>query len=95
MVVDIRIGSPNFKKWISLELRSGDGSMLWIPPGFAHGFACLDKINTVIYSCTNYRDKDTEQGILWNDKSLKIKWPIKKPIISKKDKLNPEFKDFV
>ena len=95
VVVDIRKNSKTFGKHYSIILSNENCTSIYIPPGFAHGFACLGKINTVIYSCTNYRDKDSEQGILWNDKSLKIKWSIKKPIISKKDKLNPKFKDFV
>ena len=60
---------------------------------FAHGFASLDPINTVLYSCTQYRNKNSEHGILWNDKTLKINWKVKKPIISKKDRKNPEFED--
>ncbi len=95
VVVDIRKNSKTFGKHYSIVLSNENCTSIYIPPGFAHGFACLAKINTVIYSCTNYREENSERGILWNDKSLKIKWPIKKPIISKKDKLNPEFKDFV
>ena len=95
VVVDIRKNSKTFGKHYSIILSDENCTSLYIPPGFAHGFACLGKINIVIYSCTNYRVKDNEYGIMWNDKSLKIKWPIKKPIISKKDKLNPKFKDFV
>ena len=66
---------------------------VFIPPGFAHGFGTLEKENVVIYSCTKYRHKNSEKGICWNDKSLKIKWGIKNPIISKKDKNNERFKD--
>lgn len=95
VVVDIRKNSKTFGKHYSIILSDENCTSLYIPPGFAHGFACLGKINTVIYSCTKYRDKDNEHGIMWNDKSLKIKWPIKEPIISKKDRLNPKFKDFV
>ena len=95
VVVDIRKNSKTFGKHYSIILSDENCTSLYIPPGFAHGFACLGKINTVIYSCTKYRDKDNEHGIMWNDRSLKIKWPIKNAIISKKDKLNPKFKDFV
>ena len=66
---------------------------IYIPPGFLHGFLGLDKENIVIYGCTNYRDKKSEIGILWNDKSLGIKWPIKKIIISAKDKKNISFEE--
>lgn len=94
VVVDIRKNSKTFGKHYSIILSNKNCTSLYIPEGFAHGFAALDKLNIVIYSCTKYRDKNSEQGILWNDKSLKIKWPIKKPIISKKDRLNLRFKDF-
>jgi len=93
VVVDIRKNSKTFGKHYSIILSNKNCTSIYIPEGFAHGFAALDKLNIVIYSCTKYRDKDSEQGILWNDKSLKIKWPIKKPIISKKDRLNLKFKD--
>ena len=67
---------------------------IFIPPGFAHGFLGLSKENILPYICTNYRSKKHEIGLLWNDKNLKIKWPIRKPIISKKDKLNLSFKQY-
>ena len=95
VAVDLRKNSKTFGKHYSIILSDENCTSLYIPQGFAHGFACLGKINTVVYSCTNYRDKNDERGILWNDESLKIKWPIIKPIISKKDKLNPKFKDVV
>ena len=95
VVVDIRKKSKTFGKHFNITLSEKNCTSLYIPKGFAHGFAALDKINIVIYSCTNYRNKYSEHGILWNDKSLKIKWPIKKPIISKKDKKNPRFKDHI
>jgi dTDP-4-dehydrorhamnose 3,5-epimerase len=55
----------------------------------------MDKENIISYGISNYRSKNNEIGILWNDRSLKIKWPIKKPIISKKDKKNPRFEDHI
>ena len=95
VAVDLRKNSKTFGKHYSIILSDENCKSLYIPQGFAHGFACLDKINIVVYSCTNYRDKNDERGILWNDETLKIKWPIIKPIISKKDKQNPKFKDVV
>jgi dTDP-4-dehydrorhamnose 3,5-epimerase len=93
VAVDLRKNSKTFGKHYSIILSDENCKSLYIPKGFAHGFATLGKINTVVYSCTNYRNKNDECGILWNDKTLKIKWPINKPIISKKDKQNPNFKD--
>ena len=91
VVVDIRKNSKTFGKHFSIILSNENCKSIYIPEGFAHGFAALDNLNIVIYSCTKYRDENSENGILWNDKSLKIKWPIKKPIISKKDKDNKSF----
>ena len=65
-----------------------------MPPGFAHGFCSLSKENYVIYSCTKYRDKKHEMGIMYNDKDLKIKWPTKNPILSVKDKNNLTFQEY-
>ncbi|MDC1279808.1 dTDP-4-dehydrorhamnose 3,5-epimerase [Pelagibacteraceae bacterium] len=95
VVIDIRKNSKTFGEYFSIVLSEKNCKSVYIPEGFAHGFASLDKVNIVIYSCTNYRNKNSEHGILWNDKTLNIKWPIKKPIISKKDKKNPRFTDHI
>ena len=68
---------------------------IFIPKGFAHGYLSLEKFNLVYVKNSNYRDKDQERGILWNDIDLNIKWPYTNPIISKKDKLNITLKEFV
>ena len=94
VAVDLRKKSKTYGKHYKIILSDKNETSVFIPGGFAHGFVSLDNENIVVYSCTNYRDQKSEGGILWNDKDLKIKWPIKKPIISKKDKLNPTFKDF-
>ena len=94
VAVDLRKKSKTYGKHYKIILSDKNETSVFIPGGFAHGFVSLDNENIVVYSCTNYRDQKSEGGILWNDKDLKIKWPIKKPIISKKDKLNPTFKYF-
>ena len=94
VAVDLRKNSKTYGKHYKVILSGENETSVFIPSGFAHGFVSLDSENIVVYSCTNYRHQKSESGILWNDKDLKIKWPIKKPIISKKDKLNPTFKDF-
>ena len=71
-----------------------ENKSLLIPKGFAHGFCSLTEDVVLHYKCSNYRHKDSETGILWNDKDIGIKWPIKKPIVSNKDKENLKFKDF-
>ena len=94
VVVDLRKNSKTFGKHFKIILSDNDAKSLFIPAGFAHGFLGLKKENIVYYYCTNYRSAKHEIGVLWNDKDLKIKWPIKKPIISKKDKKNLKFSEY-
>tara|TARA_B110000305_G_scaffold215980_1_gene254003 strand:+ start:88 stop:609 length:522 start_codon:yes stop_codon:yes gene_type:complete len=94
VAVDLRKKSKTYGKHYKIILSDKNQTSLFIPAGFAHGFASLDKENIVVYSCTNYRHQKSENGILWNDKKLKINWSIKNPIISKKDLINPSFEHF-
>ena len=94
VVVDLRRNSKTFGKYFSIILSNQHYSSIYIPEGFAHGFYALDKENIVYYGCSNYREKDHEIGILWNDPDLKIKWPVNKPILSKKDTLNISFREY-
>ena len=94
VVLDLRTKSKTFGKHFKIILSDKNAKSIFIPSGFAHGFLGLKKENIVYYTCTNYRSKKHEVGLMWNDKDLKIKWPIKNPIISKKDKINLKFKDF-
>ena len=91
VVVDLRKKSKTYGKYFSIKISQYSDFSLFIPEGFAHGFLCLTKTCTVYYKCTNYRHEKSEITIKWNDSNLKIKWPIKKPIISKKDKDNKSF----
>jgi len=93
VAVDLRKKSKTFGKHFKIILSDKNCKSIYIPEGFAHGFSCLSKENIIIYSCTNYRDKKGERGILWNDEMLRIDWKIKKPIISKKDNKNLNFKE--
>ena len=93
VVVDCRKKSKTFGKYYKIILSEKNCKSIYIPPGFIHGFLGLDKENIVIYSCTNYRHKNSEIGVKWNDKNLKINWNIKSPILSKKDKKNSKFLD--
>ena len=94
VVLDLRTKSKTFGKHFKIILSDKNAKSIVIPSGFAHGFLGLKKENIVYYTCTNYRSKKHEVGLMWNDKDLKIKWPIKNPIISKKDKKNLKFKEF-
>ena len=94
VAVDLRKKSKTYGKHYKVILSDKNQTSVFIPAGFAHGFASLDRENIVVYSCTNYRHQKSENGILWNDKKLKINWSIKNPIISKKDLKNPSFENF-
>jgi dTDP-4-dehydrorhamnose 3,5-epimerase len=92
--VDLRKNSKTFGKNFSIYLTNKSYNSIYIPKGFAHGFYCLEKENIVLYALTNYRNKKSEKVIRWNDKDLKINWPVKKPLLSLKDKKNISFKEY-
>ena len=94
VVVDCRKNSKTYGKHFKITLSQKNSKSIYIPPGFLHGFLGKKKENIIVYSCTNYRNKNAEVGIKWNDKDLKIKWPVMKPIVSAKDKRNLTFKEF-
>lgn len=94
VALDLRKNSKTFGRIFKCILSETNGKSIFIPPGFAHGFCSLDKENYVIYSCTRYRDSVSEAAIKYNDKQLKINWPIKKPTVSKKDKNAASFEEF-
>tara|TARA_Y100001970_G_C14173647_1_gene825639 strand:+ start:1028 stop:1549 length:522 start_codon:yes stop_codon:yes gene_type:complete len=95
VAVDLRKNSKTYLKHFSCEISDKNNLSIYIPPGFAHGFYCYDKENVILYGCTMYRHKNSEKGLIWNDKKLNIKWPRKKPIISRKDKLNITLKEYL
>ena len=94
VVLDLRKKSKTYGKYYSITLSDKNSTSLFAPAGFAHGFCGLESENLILYGFTKYRSKKNEVGILWNDDYLKIKWPIKKPIISRKDKNNISFDKF-
>ena len=92
--LDLRKKSKTFGKVFTIILSEKNSKSLFIPAGFAHGFCALDKENYIVYNCTKYRNQESEVGIKYNDEDLNIKWPIKKPIVSLKDKKNITFKKY-
>ena len=86
VAVDLRKNSKSFGKVFNIILSDKNSKSIYIPPGFAHGFYTLSKQNIITYSCTEYRSQNSETTIRYDDEMLKIKWPIKKLIISNKDK---------
>ena len=93
VVVDARKNSKTYGKHYKVVLSDKNGKSFFIPKGFLHGFLGLEKENIVLYGCTNYRNQKSEITVNWNDKKLKIKWPVKKPILSKKDKKGIKFSE--
>ena len=94
VVLDLRKKSRTYGKYYGTILSDKNSTSLFVPTGFAHGFCALENECLVLYGMTNYRSRKNEVGILWNDDAIKIKWPVKKPIVSKKDKNNLTFKKF-
>ena len=93
VIVDIRTGSPDFGKSMTIKLDSSSHNMIYIPEGYAHGYLVL-KDNTIVqYKCTNYYDPSSEYGVKWDDEDLNISWDISDPILSDKDKYLPKLKD--
>lgn len=94
VAVDIRPTSPDFGKYVSTELSQGGYSMMWIPPGFAHGFMALED-SYVSYEVTKEYNREAESGIIWNDPDINIRWPKLKPLVSKKDSMLPTFRTYI
>jgi len=89
VAVDIREDSPTFKRWHGVELSAENKLMLYIPPGFAHGFVALTDDVHLLYKCTEEYDAALDTGIRWNDQDLAIDWPVDEPVLSPKDEELP------
>lgn len=94
VAVDIRAGSPTYGKWVGEELSEENHAMLWIPPGFAHGFTVLSESSHFLYKCTDVYAPETEAGMRWDDPDLAITWPVGvAPCTSSRDGSLPFFRD--
>ncbi len=93
VVVDIRPDSPTFGEWAGVELDGESHRMIYVPIGFAHGFAVLSETADVQYKCSSTYDPAAEGGLLWNDPSLAIDWKVTNPILSPRDEKLPRFRD--
>ena len=93
VVVDIRLGSNTFGQWVGVELSEDNHRQLYMPPGFAHGFAVTSDEVVFIYKCTDYYHQASEITIKWDDLDLLINWPIDKPVLSEKDEKGVALKD--
>ncbi|MCC6210585.1 MAG: dTDP-4-dehydrorhamnose 3,5-epimerase [Burkholderiales bacterium] len=87
VAVDLRRGSPHFGRWAAARLDSRSQRMLWIPPGFAHGFLVLSESADVLYKATDFYAPEHERTLLWNDPALGISWPLAgEPVMTGKDR---------
>lgn len=93
VAVDLRRSSPHFGRWFGVELSAANKKMLWVPPGFAHGFLSLEDGSEFLYKCTDFYRPEHERSLLWNDPALAINWPLGDldPILSDKDEAAPLF----
>jgi dTDP-4-dehydrorhamnose 3,5-epimerase len=88
VAVDLRRSSPTFGRWVGVFLSEENHHMLWVPPGFAHGFLVLSDFADFVYRCTDFWDADYEQTLIWNDPDLDVGWPLSSgtaPVLSAKD----------
>jgi dTDP-4-dehydrorhamnose 3,5-epimerase len=95
VVVDIRSGSPTYGRWLEQELTPENGEQLWVPPGFAHGFATLKPNSVISYKVTAPFNPEHDRGIRWTDSDLGVKWAVADEYahLSDKDKMHPGFAD--
>jgi dTDP-4-dehydrorhamnose 3,5-epimerase len=93
VAVDIRSGSPTFGKSFSVLLSAENKRQIYIPRGFAHGFAVLSDAAEFLYKCDDFYHGDDDRGIAWNDPALGIEWAVAQPLLSEKDRRNPRLAD--
>jgi len=87
VAVDLRRGSPSFGRWAGTRLDAASHRMLWIPPGFAHGFVALSEQAEVLYKATDFYAPEHERTLLWNDPAIGIPWPLEgAPVMTDKDR---------
>ncbi|WP_061285538.1 dTDP-4-dehydrorhamnose 3,5-epimerase [Leptospira interrogans] len=98
VVVDVRVGSPNYGKWLSVELSEENKNIFWVPPGFAHGFLTLEDKTDFLYKVTGEYSPQNEVGIRWDDPTLDIPWKTwlsdSEFIVSQRDQVTPFLADF-
>jgi len=93
VAVDIRKSSPTYGKWVGEILSEKNHKLLYVPEGFAHGFCVLSDEADVLYKVNNEYSPEHEKGIIWNDPTVNIMWPIDKPILNDKDAQLPDLKN--
>jgi dTDP-4-dehydrorhamnose 3,5-epimerase len=95
VAVDLRVRSETFGKWFGIELSAENKTMLFVPVGFAHGFAALSDSCEIQYKQTDYYDPSTEGGIAWNDPDVAIEWPSPDPVLSNRDQRQQSLQQYL
>jgi dTDP-4-dehydrorhamnose 3,5-epimerase len=95
VAVDIRVGSPTFGQWAGVELSADNFRQIYIPVGFAHGFCVLSAEAEVLYKCSQVYSPAHERGIIWNDPTLGVQWPIAEPLLSARDASSGTLADYL
>lgn len=95
VVVDLRVGSPAFGRWVGVELTDENLRQLWVPVGFGHGFATLSPTADLHYRCSEYYAPAAERVVAWNDPDLGIEWPIADPILSPRDRAGMSLRQYL
>lgn len=93
VALDIRRDSPTWATWFGIELSEANRHILYVPPGFAHGFITISERADVVYKCTAEHHPQSERGIRWDDPRLKIAWPLPEPLVSGKDAKLPTLEE--
>lgn len=93
VAVDVRVGSPTFGQWVGTTLTGDNHRQVYIPPGFAHGFAVVSEHALFSYKCTEAYHRETELGVIWNDPDIGIEWPLSEPMLSPKDAKFPRLSE--
>jgi len=93
VAVDIRLGSPTFGKWASVKLSAKTHNLIYLPPGFAHGFLALTDSVQFLYKCSDFYHPNDEHGVIWNDPDINISWGIDSPTVSDKDAKFPRLSE--
>lgn len=94
VAVDIRRGSPTYGQWVGEVLSTQNGRLLWVPPGFAHGFCVISETANVSYKVTELYSPDCDSGIRWDDPTINVHWPVDgEPLLSPKDSQHPFLED--
>ncbi len=93
VAVDLRQGSPTYGQWVGTTLSSDTFGMLYIPKGFAHGFCVISETADVVYKMSAEYSPEQERGVIWNDLTIGVKWPVTQPVLSAKDRALPSITD--